>query len=181
MHNHARVPIVDLNVVNSDSQTVLIKASKVQNLYIVEKLLRNGADVNQIDKFGKTALDYAVELGNRKIASILVINKASVTTQENAEKCHGLITRNDHKVWRIFSKIIKCVAITIAISCAILLVVACVCYHSGPVTYFMGAGGELALISCLGIGLFCASLYCLAKVIDSSMKQQDKKLEVAAL
>jgi ankyrin repeat protein len=52
-------------------QTALISATRSGHLEIVELLLRNGADINLQDCYGRTALDYAKEAGQSEIAIAL--------------------------------------------------------------------------------------------------------------
>lgn len=92
----------DMTCLNDHGQTVLIKAVQSRNYNLVHKLLQRGVTVNSIDNFGKTALDYAVEMQNKSIIKILVKTKASVTTEENAQKCKQLIMTSKGLVARIF-------------------------------------------------------------------------------
>ena len=42
-----------------------------ENLYLAEYLLSAGCDTSLKDKYGKTALDYAVESGNKDMIALL--------------------------------------------------------------------------------------------------------------
>ena len=54
-----------------DGQTVLICATKVGNVYLAEYAMSCGCDKTVMDNYGKTALDYAVELGNEELIELL--------------------------------------------------------------------------------------------------------------
>ena len=51
--------------------TPLILAVKVRSLSIAEMLIKSGANVNMKDQFGKTALDYAIERGPKRMVDVL--------------------------------------------------------------------------------------------------------------
>ena len=87
----------DVDLLNEQGQTVLMKAVQVGNIALAKRLLQKGASVNVIDRLGKTALDYAVELNNKNIAKQLLKYKAMVTTEVNAVKCRTIIKTNGFK------------------------------------------------------------------------------------
>lgn len=60
-----------VNITNSSGQTLLMVAVKAENIHLVECLLDRGCDPGIVDKYGKTALDYALELGYDEIAQVL--------------------------------------------------------------------------------------------------------------
>ncbi|EAY12043.1 hypothetical protein TVAG_038900 [Trichomonas vaginalis G3] len=53
------------------------------NTSIVKILLSHGADVNAIDSYRKTALDYAKENGNEKIEKLLISHGAISNSLDN--------------------------------------------------------------------------------------------------
>lgn len=55
--------------------TPLILAAQVQSISIAEMLLKKGAHVNTKDQFGKSALDYAMESGSKKMVELLQKSK----------------------------------------------------------------------------------------------------------
>ncbi|HSW75637.1 MAG TPA: ankyrin repeat domain-containing protein [Candidatus Saccharimonadales bacterium] len=72
------------NMVNAKGQTILHHAVLTGNIQIIKKVANSNVDVNALDKAGKTALDYAVDHGNKNIIQYLLMKKASVTTEQNA-------------------------------------------------------------------------------------------------
>ena len=67
----------DILIKTTLGETLLIKAVKSENIYLVEYLLTAGSEIYSKDIYGKSAMDYAIELGNESIVSIL---------KENTEK-----------------------------------------------------------------------------------------------
>jgi len=51
--------------------TPLILATKIRNVSIAEMLIKKGANVNNKDQFGKSALNYAIDRGPQKMIEIL--------------------------------------------------------------------------------------------------------------
>lgn len=60
-----------VNIKTKSGETLLIKAVKRENIYLVEYLISAGCDVEIKDVNGMTALDYAVANGNSDIMEIL--------------------------------------------------------------------------------------------------------------
>ena len=52
-------------------KTVLMVSVERENLYLTEYLINIGCNASAKDIYGKTALDYALELGNEDLISIL--------------------------------------------------------------------------------------------------------------
>lgn len=69
-HSIASGAIVDC--VDYMQQTPLLLASKIASLEVIETLINAGADPNVADTGGKTAMQYACELGHLDIASYLL-------------------------------------------------------------------------------------------------------------
>lgn len=89
----------DINQCNSDGQSILIKAVIKENKWLVAQLLKCKPEINHVDNFGKTALDYAVEQKNAKITRLLLKKGALVTTDYNAVQCSKLVSK--WSIWRI--------------------------------------------------------------------------------
>ena len=62
---------VDVNAQNSDGETALMRAVRLENAEIVKSLLARGADPNRSDVFGDTAFILAYEKNNAEISSLL--------------------------------------------------------------------------------------------------------------
>ena len=78
---------IDLGLnVNEGYESALFYALESYNN--VDFLLKNNADVNYANSFGKTPLFYAVETNNKEIAKLLIKNKANVNARyiSNNEK-----------------------------------------------------------------------------------------------
>ncbi len=60
-----------IDIKSIDGQTILICATKVGNVHLVEYILACGCDKNIIDSYGKTALDYAIETENEALIELL--------------------------------------------------------------------------------------------------------------
>ncbi len=66
---------ININFIDLNGNTALINATRLGYTQIVQLLLDAGADINIKDKFNKTALDYAIELGHMDI--IIIIKNSS--------------------------------------------------------------------------------------------------------
>ena len=156
----------DLEIVNKDGQSVLIKAVQSGNVHIVDRFIFNGVNLNKVDSFGKNALDYAVELGNRKIAKILIKSKASVTNQKIADDCRQLL-KNEHLWSRVICKAIK-------IICAIGIIAVAYC-----LVFFLGDGGSIAAsFPDLLIGAFFLVSYCVSRSVDKNIEKEYLKVSI---
>ncbi len=51
--------------------TPLMLASAFNDIEMVEYLLKEGADINSVDRFGMTALDYAKKMGQNRVKELL--------------------------------------------------------------------------------------------------------------
>ncbi|KAI8633880.1 ankyrin repeat-containing domain protein [Xylariaceae sp. FL1651] len=67
---------IDLDLAGEDGETVLIRCAELGMLRAVQKLVRAGASLNRQDKFGSTALTYAVGADQREIVSYLLEQSA---------------------------------------------------------------------------------------------------------
>ncbi len=68
----------DIDIKNKYGNTVLIEASQIGNLKIVELLLKNNADPNIKDSYGDTALIEASAGGFFEIVKLLLENNADI-------------------------------------------------------------------------------------------------------
>jgi ankyrin repeat protein len=62
---------LDVNAQNSDGETALIRAVRLQNIEMIESLLARGADANRSDVFGDTAATLAYASGKAEIEQLL--------------------------------------------------------------------------------------------------------------
>lgn len=60
-----------INITGNHNKTLLIVACQAENIYLVRQILAKGCNAEHIDDFGKTALDYALELENEEIIALL--------------------------------------------------------------------------------------------------------------
>lgn len=60
-----------VNITSKSGETLLIKAVKKENVYLVNYLVSQSCDVTIKDVYGKNALDYALENGNEEIIELL--------------------------------------------------------------------------------------------------------------
>lgn len=80
--------------INNDGQTILHVAVLSNNAQMVNIILKSGlVNINQLDKYGKTAMDYAVEYAYNKMIRKLYKYKAKVTSQDNALYAKKVIAR----------------------------------------------------------------------------------------
>ncbi len=70
----------DVNQLDTDGTTLLFAVVYSDKPEFVESLLKAGANPNVTDKKGLTPLVYAVRMGNKRIASLLIENKADIQT-----------------------------------------------------------------------------------------------------
>lgn len=63
--------------------TLLILASRAENIYLIERLLDLGCDVSKEDAFGKTALDYAKETKNPVTIELLETASQGIVSLED--------------------------------------------------------------------------------------------------
>lgn len=64
---------VNVNAQNSDGETALMRAVRLENVEIIKTLLAKGANVNRSDVFGETAISIAYEKGNAEIEKLLPV------------------------------------------------------------------------------------------------------------
>ncbi|MBP3546584.1 MAG: ankyrin repeat domain-containing protein [Alphaproteobacteria bacterium] len=64
---------------------------------IVELLLKNGAEINETDEIGNTALMYAAENGHKEIVKLLLDNGANIKARnEDGDTAKTLALKNKH-------------------------------------------------------------------------------------
>ncbi len=73
--------VIILVIEQSNYATPLIDAVKNNNLAEVQKLIKNGADINEQDPYGGTALHFAADIGAVDIVETLIKNKADVNAK----------------------------------------------------------------------------------------------------
>ena len=71
---------VDVNVQDENGMTILMKASEVGRIDLIEELIKNGADPNLKSVLGKTALMHAVGKNNPECVGKLIQFGANVNT-----------------------------------------------------------------------------------------------------
>lgn len=84
------VMLKHVNDANSSGSTLLMKAAASitpGHLQILDLLLRNGADVNRVDAWGRTALHIACYVGNTEAAKRLLSAGISATIFDGRGKC----------------------------------------------------------------------------------------------
>ena len=64
---------IDVNAQNSDGETALMRAVRLENVDVIKSLLAKGADVNRSDVFGDTAIIVAYEMGNAEVQKLLPV------------------------------------------------------------------------------------------------------------
>lgn len=86
---------------DDQGQSVLHAAVLTGDRSMVQKMLKTHVDVNMLDKAGKTALDYGVDHGNKKIILELLNHKAQVTTMGNVDQIKMIIDgwQKHSKLW----------------------------------------------------------------------------------
>ncbi len=80
--------VIILAIEQSNYASPLIDAVKNNNLTEVQKLIKNGVDVNEKDDYGETALHFAADVGSVDIAKLLLKSGANV----NAKNQNGGLT-----------------------------------------------------------------------------------------
>lgn len=146
----------DVNQINDEGQSVLIKAVIKENKILVRRLLNNCAiNVNIVDIFGKTALDYAVQQENKVLVRMLLKKKAQVTTDFNAIKCRELALKRSG--WRILgAMLLGIIGFGVVAFFGMGLVMAgAMSTNAGSMSGFYGAIGIVALC---GVGVAYGSV-----------------------
>lgn len=90
---------VDFRTPNQFGETPLMEASRFPaNRAMASQLIRSGADVNQKDQHGNTALHSAAEMGNRDVVRELLHAGANPSAQNEwgIAPLHYAATLNDH-------------------------------------------------------------------------------------
>lgn len=64
---------VDVNAQNSDGETALMRAVRLENIETIQSLLAHGADANRSDVFGDTAVILAYDKGNTEMEKLLPV------------------------------------------------------------------------------------------------------------
>jgi len=76
----------DINIKNNDKQTVLHFIYKLNDLNLINDLMREKSEINIKDKDGNTPLIYASKYNNYKVVKLLIDNGADITiTNKNEE------------------------------------------------------------------------------------------------
>lgn len=65
---------VDVNAANSDGETPLMRAVRLENVEMIKALLAQRADANRSDVFGDTAVTLAYKNGNAEIEKLLPVS-----------------------------------------------------------------------------------------------------------
>lgn len=75
---------MDINQPNLEDQTPLMLAAQadVNALAVTELLLTRGAKVNEVDRYGNTALIYAAQVGNLDVVKALVAHGADASIED---------------------------------------------------------------------------------------------------
>ena len=84
------------------ADTQLIQAVKAGDKKAVKKLLKSGADVNELGQDSKTALDAAVEYGHAKLVLDLIKHHGKVTSEDNQNYLKILCKDYKKKLWMGF-------------------------------------------------------------------------------
>lgn len=79
----AAISASDCELRNRDGQNLLQEAVLAKKPDIVEKMIALGSDVDHADDMSKTALHYAVQLGEQGIVSILLESGATVSAADS--------------------------------------------------------------------------------------------------
>ncbi|OJZ80123.1 hypothetical protein ASPFODRAFT_85988 [Aspergillus luchuensis CBS 106.47] len=106
----------DLNVQDEDGRTPLSHAAEVGNAWVVDKLIKIGADLYQCDQNGRSPLSWAAQSGERESMEILSWNAGVFDDKDNRgwTPCHYFLQREPeshsqevrHLAWRkVFSSI----------------------------------------------------------------------------
>lgn len=64
-----------LNVKDSSGSTPLLESIKSGDLETVKRLIKNGAEVKEVDKMGQNILHYAAQAGYTKIIKFILDNR----------------------------------------------------------------------------------------------------------
>ena len=79
--------VIDVNLVDEDGNSLLLLATKMNSLRLINFLLYNGADVDITNKFGNTAMHYAV--AGKYYASADLLRKFNA--REDLQNIYGKI------------------------------------------------------------------------------------------
>jgi len=71
---------------NIDLNEAFFKASKSGNFKKVQKLIKDGVDVNTIDKAGWTALHFASARGHIDVIKVLINNRANLNIEAHGSR-----------------------------------------------------------------------------------------------
>lgn len=77
-----------VHILSAHKTTPLIAAAKHQKWTLVESLLSDGADCNLADKYGKTALLYAIKGNNYDIVRMMIKDKNILNSTHNRSALH---------------------------------------------------------------------------------------------
>jgi ankyrin repeat protein len=133
---------------NDKQQTILHVAVLSNNFKVVKVILESGfSHINQLDKYGKTAMDYAVECKYKKILRKLYKYKGCVTSYENEQK----VQKNLLSRYKIIFHIGK--ALSLAIIAVVVITFAIgLCINNIELCWAAG------IMGCCCVPVFAASL-----------------------
>jgi hypothetical protein len=85
----------DLNVQDEDGRTPLSHAAEVGSAWVVDKLIKTGADLYQCDQNGRSPLSWAAQSGERESMEILSWNAGVFDDKDNRgwTPCHYFLQR----------------------------------------------------------------------------------------
>lgn len=162
----------DLDCLNIQGQTILIKAVQIGNSNLVQRLLKKKVAVNIVDIYGKTALDYAVESKNKRIAKMLLRAEAMVTTESNAFMCKQLVKS-------IFSNFITTFFTTLLTVYVGLLAMGAVLFVTVPFLVIAESYGPLIILpGVVGVCLEGGVIYGMVKMIRKSFASEDYPIHI---
>ncbi len=80
----------DVSIRDEQGQSIVHAAVQTGDLHMVKLILSCHGDVNILSKAGQTALDLAIDYGNKDIIFALIYKKALVTTLDNQKYVQAL-------------------------------------------------------------------------------------------
>lgn len=141
----------DLSIRNAQGQSILHMAVLSGKKKMVSYILRHRFDVNALDNNRKTALDVAIDHGNKDIIFELVYKKALVTTIDN-QKYLEFLFQKKFQERRMIHKIFLCVAFALlALLISPLPCMYAYRYSSYPILTFLV---EFILVEVLAVAAF---------------------------
>lgn len=146
--------VSSVDVYNQHGQTPLIVAVRVGSKSCMQLLLQYGVDINAVDAYGKTALDYAVELKMHHKVRYLAKNGAKVTSEQNLQAVKKVLKRRARMFMGISLGLLGLVALTTLPSLLMITPVHPVCWGCAyPVIILEG------VVAGAGIGTLIPGAY----------------------